>query len=417
MKVLYILNSTFALGGATKSFLCLLDGMRKRGEDVHVVVPDEEGVCATLRDGHIPFTVLNYRPSTYPFHRNIKERLLFLPRLIARRILERRATKAVQRLIEKEGFDIIHTNVSVIDIGFKAAQRTHTPHIFHFREFADLDFNTHYFPTPHCFHKSVKREGSYTISITESIARHHGLDTYARGCVIYNGVIDEPAPLQPVWGDYLLYAGRLERTKGVVDVIKAYADSQVEMPLYLAGAETEPDTSEEIRAIIATRGLADKVVFLGQRSDVRELMHHARATLIASHQEAFGRCMPEAMAESCLCIAYDSAGTKEQLDLGLQLSGDEIALRYHDTASLASLVTQVATASLDDFLPLIQRALQVVNAQYTAEAYVQKVFEVYEKALPQQPHPVKATASPRQSFLWNFDTPPREGGDDTLYGS
>lgn len=101
MKILYILNSTFATGGATKSLLCLIDGMRKRGEDAHVVVPDEEGVCTTLQDWHIPYTVLNYRPSTYPFHRNIKEWLLFLPRLIARRFLERRATQALQQLIKR----------------------------------------------------------------------------------------------------------------------------------------------------------------------------------------------------------------------------------------------------------------------------------------------------------------------------
>lgn len=379
MKILYILNSTFATGGATKSLLCLIDGMRKRGEYAHVVVPDEEGVCTTLQDWHIPYTVLNYRPSTYPFHRNIKEWLLFLPRLIARRFLERRATQALQQLIKKEHFDIVHTNVSVVGIGFKAAQKAHTPHVYHFREYADLDFNTYYYPSSRRFHNMVKCEGSYTISITQGIARHHGLDNYSRGKVIYNGIMDEPRALQPIWGDYLLYAGRLEHTKGILDIITAYATSKVKMPLYLAGAETEPTTSQKIRAVIANHGIGKQVVFLGERTDVRQLMHNARATLIASHQEAFGRSMPEAMAESCLCIANDTAGTKEQLDLGAQLTGEEIALRYHDIDELAQLISQVATATPESFLPYIQRALQTVNAKYTVASYVQHIHNFYDE--------------------------------------
>ena len=49
MKILYILNSTLTLGGATKSFLILLDGIIGKGFSPTVVVPNENGIYKQLR--------------------------------------------------------------------------------------------------------------------------------------------------------------------------------------------------------------------------------------------------------------------------------------------------------------------------------------------------------------------------------
>ena len=48
MNVVYILNSTYALGGASKSFMSMLEGLKNKGVKPIVVVPDHEGLCKIL---------------------------------------------------------------------------------------------------------------------------------------------------------------------------------------------------------------------------------------------------------------------------------------------------------------------------------------------------------------------------------
>ena len=49
MNILYILHSTYPLGGASKSFLTLIKGVQEQGHTPIVVAPDKEGVAITLQ--------------------------------------------------------------------------------------------------------------------------------------------------------------------------------------------------------------------------------------------------------------------------------------------------------------------------------------------------------------------------------
>ena len=43
MNILYILHSTYPLGGASKSFLTLIKGVQEQGHTPIVVAPDADG--------------------------------------------------------------------------------------------------------------------------------------------------------------------------------------------------------------------------------------------------------------------------------------------------------------------------------------------------------------------------------------
>ena len=66
-------------------------------------------------------------------------------------------------------------------------------------------------------------------------------------------------------------------------------------------------------------------------------MRQAKAIIIPSHNEGFGRCMPEAMFNGCLCIGHDTGGTKEQMDNGTEATGEDIALRYQTEDQLTDI--------------------------------------------------------------------------------
>ena len=164
-----------------------------------------------------------YRNNTYPDLRNPKEAILFLPRLIARRILIQKAAHAVYERVKSRDIALVHTNVSVVDVGERVAKRLGVPHIYHIREYGDSDFHLHYYPSFKAFHRRLAQ--SYTLCITRAIQRHHLQSGNSKSLVVYNGITmaeekeQKELPAMP----YFLYAGRIEEAKGLMDLAIAYA--------------------------------------------------------------------------------------------------------------------------------------------------------------------------------------------------
>jgi hypothetical protein len=146
MNIAYILNASVLTGGATKAFLNMLNGLLPYGISPYVIIPDNEGVTQVLKTKNIPTLVINYRPSTYPTCHTLKEKVLFIPKLIARIYLNYMATKTLTAYLKRNNIDIVHSNSGVVRIGFDAAQKAGIPHIYHIREYGDLAyiFHTHY---------------------------------------------------------------------------------------------------------------------------------------------------------------------------------------------------------------------------------------------------------------------------------
>ncbi|MBR6320156.1 MAG: glycosyltransferase [Prevotella sp.] len=382
MRVAYILNATVVNGGATKAFVHLIDGLAAYGIEPHVVVPDADGISHQLQRRGIATLCLTYRPCAYPRHYSWKEKLLFLPRLAARLVANRRATRRLADYIRANQIDIVHSNTGVVRIGYDAAQQTHTPHIYHIREYADQVGYSYIFGQQ-AFRRQLPL--SHSICITKAVLHYYHLEEQAKtgqACVIYDGVF-QALPTMPTGQhkDYFLFAGRLQVEKGVDQLLEAYAAyakaTPTPLPLKLAGTGKQ-DYTNKVKGWLADNGLTQQVELLGERDDVALLMREARALVVSSAFEGFGFCMPEAMQQGCLVIARNTSGTKEQLDNGLQLTGEEIALRYETTAQLTALLTQVAAQPASHYAPCTERAFNVVNRLYTQETCAQNVFKFYK---------------------------------------
>ncbi len=390
MKVLYIVHSINMSEGATKSFLTLLDGLVKRGVEPHVITPGKQGLYVALYRKGIAVMALNYRSGVFPNFNSMKDKLLFLPRLMARRVLEYRAIRAIVEYGKHNGIELIHTNVSVVTCGLAAAKTLKIPHVMHVREYADLDFHLHYYPSPTAFYKRVNVENSYTICITKGIQRHHHfLPTCSR--VIYNGVvIDSTSSVLASRSDmekpYFLFVGRIEQSKGVCQVIEAFnqyckESTDKNVVLKIAGEITQKAYYDEVSSFVREYGIQDKVEFMGNRRDIDRLMQHALAVIVASPFEAFGRCLPEAMLNHCLTIGRNTAGTKEQYDNGLAVCGSDIGLRYGTSQDLTLRMHEVTDSSPMAYAEMKDNAFRVVLQLYSKEAYVDGVFSFYQEIL------------------------------------
>lgn len=310
--------------------------------------------------------------------------LLFLPRLIVRRVINNITVVKLTRYLRKRDIDLIHTNVSVNAIGYKTARNLKIPHIYHLREYADM-IGLQYYPCKQAFTKQLHSKHSYAICITKDIKHHYGLDDCNNARVIYDGIKHQES-FMPVYNRerYFLYVGRLEIVKGIEQLLHAYytycrqTSKQGILPLYVVGGTTHPDFEKKLRSFVQENQLTDNVLFLGHRNDVEQLMGKATALIIPSLNEGFGFCMPEAMFNGCLTIALNRGGTKEQLDNGVEMCGQEIALRYLSNENLTELLIQIASGKEKDYDDYRKRAFCTVNTLYTIERYVKEVWRWYE---------------------------------------
>lgn len=381
MHIAYVLNEPTMFGGANKAFLKMLKELLVLGITPYVVVPNNNGICDVLKQLGVQTLVLNYRPSIYSHHRTFKETILFFPRMVAKIIVNYRAVCKLTDYIRINHIDLVHTNVGIVDIGFKAAQRAKIPHVYHIREYVDL--LVQYYPCRKSFVKQLDQAKSYSICITKDIQSHFHLEGRATSRVIYDGVLSSILPLpRHDSQDFFLYVGRIEYIKGVDILLQAYLSyvrhTKEPLRLLVAGEIMKTPYATQQLNFITANGLSGLVEMLGERSDVGELMTNAKAIVIPSRHEGFGLCMPEAMSQGCLVIANNTGGSKEQLDNGLALEGQEIALRYDTSDELTQLLQEVSSKPKQDYMSYIERAYRTVNQLYTAKKNATEICAFYK---------------------------------------
>ena len=391
MKVLYILHALSTTEGSAKSFLNLLNSLIPLGIQPVVVCPNEGDVYQYLKGKNIPVYTCFFRFCVYPpFDKVRKNRLLFVPRLFGRVMANVIGTLQVCRICRREKPDIIHTNVSVVDIGYHASRLLHIPHIWHIREYGALDFNYYYYYYKRQQLRRYRRRNSYTICITKDIQRYNKLENINNSRVIYDGVLSEKSIYYTSnKHPYFFFAGRIEPAKGVLYLLQAYVTycnkCAQPLPLYLAGrfSIVNPNYVQECQKIVKDNNLQDKVIFLGEIQDVLSHYQEAQALIVPSLSEGFGFITAEAMFSGCLVVGNDVAGTKEQFDNGKQITGEEIALRYTTQEQLVQYLIDITNAVHDStftakYEPMILRGQKVVKQLYTSEQHAKHVFQFYQ---------------------------------------
>lgn len=387
MTILYILHSTDPAAGATKSFLLLLTGVLRAGHKAIVVVPEQTGIYDTLLRMGVEVLVEPSKPNTWTSAWNLRQTLLYIPRQLGRLLINRRATRHLRNKLAGTHIDLVHSNSSVIGIGQRIARAYGLPHIFHIREYGDKDFSLTYFPSNRAFYRLLRAEDVYSICITRDVQRHFGLTGLSSSRVIYNGVASPssfPSEAQAP-RSFFLYAGRLEQTKGLADLVEAYNlyTQRVDhpLPLKVAGETVDPAYEQQVRQRLEQYGLTSRVEFLGKVNDMDSLYKNALATIIPSYFEGFGRCMPEAMAHGSIVIGRNTGGTQEQFDNGLAQENAEIGLRFTALPELADCLMRVHTMSEGDRRQLVEHARHCVSALYTTDTYVNNILNFYQDIL------------------------------------
>lgn len=370
-------------GGATKSFLAMMHSVMDAGHNVAVVCPDGEGVTEYLRNNGIKVYILPYIFNIRPIVNGVKDVILFLPRLLKRKIVNKNVKHRLHNLVLQIKPDIIHSNTSVNEIGYDVAKKCGIPHVTHIREYGEKDHRIHIYGVK----RRVSDPEAWNIFITKDIASYYNCLDYRRSKVIYNAIknVDNPTYISQK-EDFLLYAGRIDPSKGVADLIKGYIlycreTGKGALELRIAGSYKSPAQAKlkaDLSELLHKENLSDKVKWLGAITDVDKLMEKAKAVIVPSYFEGFGRVMPESQAAGALVIGRDTGGTHEQFENGREITGHEIGLRFLSVEEMASAMKKAASMTREELESYIFAAQKAIATLYSTKVSATAVLKVYQ---------------------------------------
>lgn len=372
MKVLYILHTNSAIQGSTISILNTIQGLISFGIVPIVMMPYSNCSNELVKK----LKELNVTIQFYKFVWPHKPKTIvsFL-KFFVRKLI---AVLRISFYVSKYRPTIIHSNVGILQEGNIVSRLFGIPHVWHLREFQDLDFHLDTIYTIAAFKRKLKREGNFPIGISHEIANHFGLD---KKVVIYNGVMDKVnTRLIHAKENYILFVGQLSHHKGIETLIHAFSSLNGHQPDYrlkIIGATNDLCYQEYLQNLVLSYSLAGQVDFLGGLGQIQvyDLMAKAKVLVVPSFYEAFGRTTVEGIFNGCYVIGRNTGGTKEVLSA---VGGGRL---FNEEADLSPVLKNVLESNYENIIPELGKAQELSIELFSNERNVEQILSYYKEAL------------------------------------
>ncbi len=171
----------------------------------------------------------------------------------------------------------------------------------------------------------------------------------------------------------ITHISNLRPVKRVVDVIEIFDRIQKDIPAKLIIVGEGPE-KERCEALCITKGIENKVLFLGNSSEIDKILCFTDLFLLPSEKESFGLAALEAMASGVPVISSNTGGLPEVNVQGvsgyLSNAGD-----VEDMAKNALLILKD-----DETLLRFKQQAKEASKRFDTKNIVPLYEEVYEKA-------------------------------------
>lgn len=320
MNILFFTHYA-ALYGANRSLINMILGLRTHGYVVRVIVPSEGELTQRLTQIDCRYNVIAFSPSVY---RSCRKSFFF------RKVNYKTNTNlidAIDPIISEFNPDLIYSNSSVFDFGFRVAKRFNIKHFWHIREMAQLHYGYHFFPNKEQFVYGLQ-QSDQIVAISDAVAKEVlEKNTIKNFQVVYNAVFSRKAfnqidifhknEDQPT---VFTVVGMLHPSKQQALIIKAFSMLSKEfkhVELWIVGSG-QLIYSLYLKWLILSSGGSAKIKMLGYQSDLSSIYNQSDVILTASKHEGLGRSTIEGMAYGKPIIGYNSGATPELIENGIR---------------------------------------------------------------------------------------------------
>lgn len=372
-NILYIAHCS-GLMGATRSLVELIDGVKQKNFNITVLLPldnlsDDFDIRNYLIKNNIKYIEA---PITW-----IKSGTNYS--VIKSYIKTFKYRNKIYDLVKNLDFDIVHSNSSVINIGAYIARKKNVRHIWHLREFGDLDYNLKT-PFGKWFQKFIYRGNNEFIAISESILKHYTKYIPQKKITkIYNGLTWKELNKDKNYKrtKNIVIVGLIHRSKGQLDLIKAASflihNNIKNFKINLIGPVTTPYI-EEINDYIKNNHMENYVQIWGKRNNIEEILKNQDIGVIASIKEGFGRVTIEYATNGLAIIASDSGANPELI------KHNDTGLLYEE-GNIYSLANQIESLinNKEKIKYLASNANTKLKTRFSSERYINEIVNLYLK--------------------------------------
>ena len=114
----------------------------------------------------------------------------------------------------------------------------------------------------------------------------------------------------------------------------------------------------------------ESIVFLGHIDNPFEYMKKAKALIVGSYNEGFGRMTAEAAFAGCLVIGRNTGGTKEILEKTGGYS-------FIDNDGIVEAMKDIEQLSDEEYLKKAKHAQKVAQQLYSTEQNIDAIYSFY----------------------------------------
>ncbi len=319
---------------------------------------------------------LPFKKDTISTKSNVRNIIIFLPKLLIYLFFNIYSLIKAYLYFRDKDIQIVHSNSSVIDFGYFLAKVIRAKHVWHIREFQNLDFGL----KPFLGWKRLKRlikKSDLSISITPYIAKHYGLDNVPNSIVLGDAVRSKADAISE-WPKkkYFLFCGHVCPAKGADWAVKAFSDfyhsfpdKQNEYRLKFCG---NCDEEYKSQLIAIDPSISDKIDFLGYKMDTKPYFKESIAFLMCSGNEGLGRVTIEAMFYGCPVIGRDEAGTK------ILLAEGKYGFPFKTIEQCSQRMKEVVS-NICEAKNIADAAQKHVLSNYSEEVYGKKIMSLYNQ--------------------------------------
>ena len=369
MKIAYILHNQI-IDGSLISWMNLVQSLVSDNYEIVTICPKRLSANQEFQQFVDTNNIKVYNCLLYIGPFKLQERASFKHKFVS--------LKQFYKILKKERPSIVHTNTGVIHEGFIASKLLKIPHIWHLREYQDKDWGFCIYPSKRIYSWLLRQTN--VVSITKDILEYFNIEKSSKAQVIYNGICSAEDKAEITEKEnYFVSACTIAPNKGIQDAISAFEEfykTHSEYKFYILGDDRN-EYAEDLKTYVQQKDLSDVIIFKGyqNKEQVYQFMQKAKALVVASYNEGFGRMTAEAAFNGTLVIGRNTAGTKEILDVigGLPFEGDY--------TTIVKQMDAVHDFSADEYMNITLNAQSIAKKQYSIESNVKKISELYNKII------------------------------------
>lgn len=375
-KILYVTHEA-DMNGASFSLLDQIKALKKLNYEIYVIIPRNGDLGKALENENVEFTTVCY----FFDYRIVGQKHII--RECIKKMVNFIAVYRIAKIINNKSIDIVHSNSTAADVGARAANLTGTKHIWHFREFMELDFGFEYMNKRQIQELFIKSD--YNISISDVICKYYLKKYHVKSTRIYNGLdIGKyyiPFKKQKFQKGKIsvLFCGTISEGKGVFDIIQAVNILHTkgeDISLQIVGKGSK-DYINSISKYLFDNKLTDIIKIFPHSSELSDYRKNNDIAVVCSKMEGLGRVTLESMLSGMCVIGANTGATIEIIG-----KDEERGYIYKqgNSESLADKILE-AYSKKKETVEKIVKSQKYVIENFDNAKYIKHIDEIYSKIM------------------------------------